>query len=46
LENECRGGANVVPAVLEAVRAYATTGEVCDVWRNVYGEYRQTPRLI
>ncbi len=32
-------GENVVPAVLEAVKAYATLGEICDVWREVFGEY-------
>jgi methylmalonyl-CoA mutase N-terminal domain/subunit len=30
---------NVVPAVLDAVRAYATIGEICNVWREVFGEY-------
>ncbi len=30
---------NVVPAVLDAVRAYATLGEICDVWRDVFGEF-------
>ncbi|MGA2402975.1 MAG: methylmalonyl-CoA mutase family protein [Syntrophobacteraceae bacterium] len=31
---------NVMPYVVEAVKAKATVGEVCDVWREVYGEYR------
>ena len=31
---------NVMPAVIEAVRAKATVGEICDVWRGVFGEYR------
>ncbi len=31
---------NLVPAVLEAVRAYATVGEICDVFRSVFGEYQ------
>jgi methylmalonyl-CoA mutase N-terminal domain/subunit len=31
---------NVLPAVIEAVKAKATVGEVCDVWREIYGEYR------
>jgi methylmalonyl-CoA mutase N-terminal domain/subunit len=31
---------NVMPAVLECVEAYATTGEVANVWRTVFGEYR------
>ncbi|MGA2935904.1 MAG: methylmalonyl-CoA mutase family protein [Syntrophobacteraceae bacterium] len=31
---------NVMPYVVEAVKAKATVGEVCNVWREVYGEYR------
>lgn len=31
---------NLMPYVLEAVRAYATLQEICDVWRQVFGEYR------
>ncbi len=31
---------NVMPAVIEAVKARATIGEICDVWRSIYGEYR------
>ncbi|MBP8646006.1 MAG: methylmalonyl-CoA mutase family protein [Syntrophobacteraceae bacterium] len=31
---------NVMPAVIEAVKAKATVGEICDVWREVFGEYR------
>ncbi|MCK8603088.1 acyl-CoA mutase large subunit family protein [Desulfoferrobacter suflitae] len=31
---------NVLPAVIEAVKARATIGEICDVWRDIYGEYR------
>jgi methylmalonyl-CoA mutase N-terminal domain/subunit len=31
---------NVLPYVIEAVTAKATVGEICDVWRNIYGEYR------
>lgn len=31
---------NVMPAVIDAVRAKATVGEICDVWRDVFGEYR------
>ena len=30
---------NVVPSVLEAVKAYATVGEISNVFRDVYGEY-------
>lgn len=31
---------NVMPYVIQAVKAKATIGEICDVWRNVFGEYR------
>jgi methylmalonyl-CoA mutase, N-terminal domain len=32
---------NVMPATLEAVRAYATVGEIFSVLREVFGEYRE-----
>ncbi|MCW3986486.1 MAG: methylmalonyl-CoA mutase family protein [Candidatus Bathyarchaeota archaeon] len=31
---------NLVPPILEAVKEYATVGEICDVLREVYGEYK------
>ncbi|HET6370352.1 MAG TPA: methylmalonyl-CoA mutase family protein [Nitrospiria bacterium] len=31
--------------VLDAVRAEATVGELCDIFRAVYGEYRETVNL-
>ena len=40
LETAAKGDANLMPPILEAVRAYATLGEVCDVLRGVFGEYR------
>lgn len=35
-----RAGANVTESVLQAVRAYATMGEICGALREVYGEHR------
>jgi methylmalonyl-CoA mutase N-terminal domain/subunit len=32
---------NLMPPILEAVRAYASLGEICDVLREVFGEYEQ-----
>ena len=32
-------GENTVPSILEAVKAYATIGEICERLRAVYGEY-------
>ena len=34
-----RDGTNLMPAVLDAVRAYATLGEISDALREVFGEY-------
>jgi len=34
-----REGRNVMPALLEAVKAYASVGEMCSVLKSVYGEY-------
>lgn len=31
---------NVMPSVIEAVKAKATVGEICDVWRDIYGQFR------
>jgi methylmalonyl-CoA mutase N-terminal domain/subunit len=35
--------ANTMPLLLEAVRAYATVGEMCDALREIWGEYEETP---
>jgi methylmalonyl-CoA mutase N-terminal domain/subunit len=37
------GGANIMPPLIEAVRAYATVGEMCDALRVVWGEYEEVP---
>jgi methylmalonyl-CoA mutase N-terminal domain/subunit len=34
---------NLMPPILDAVRAYATVGEVCDALRAVWGEYEEVP---
>jgi len=33
---------NLVPILVEAVKHYVTVGEICDVFRHVFGEYRET----
>jgi len=43
LEEGARGSANTMPLLVEAVRAYATIGEMCDTLRGVWGEYEETP---
>lgn len=36
-----KSGENLMPRFLEAVKAYATLGEICGVLREEFGEYRQ-----
>ncbi|HZY63930.1 MAG TPA: methylmalonyl-CoA mutase family protein [Edaphobacter sp.] len=41
-EDAARGGANLMPLILNAVESYATVGEIADVLRRVWGEYRES----
>jgi len=41
VEDACRGDKNLMHPVLDAVKAYSTLGEVCDVFRKVWGAYRE-----
>jgi methylmalonyl-CoA mutase N-terminal domain/subunit len=41
LEDCSRGAENLLPPMIEAVKAYATVGEVCDRLRTVWGEHRE-----
>ena len=40
LKDAAGGGVNLMPFILSAVREYATLGEICNVLRDVFGEYR------
>lgn len=42
LDGAAKGTANLMPAILGALRADATLGEVCDTLRRVFGEYRDS----
>ncbi len=41
LRKAAQSDENVMPHILEAVKAYATLGEICGVLREVFGEYQQ-----
>ena len=43
LRRAASGPANLMPFILDAVRAYVTVGEMCDALRDVWGEYEETP---
>ncbi len=40
LKSACEGTGNLMPPLIDAVRAYATLGEICGAMRDVFGEYR------
>jgi methylmalonyl-CoA mutase N-terminal domain/subunit len=40
-----RGDTNMLPAMLDAARAEATLGEICDALRAEWGDYREPPRF-
>jgi len=42
IEATARTDANLMPAILEAVKAYATVGEISDTLRRVFGEYQES----
>jgi methylmalonyl-CoA mutase N-terminal domain/subunit len=45
LRSAAAGRQNTMPFILDAVRAYATVGEICDVFRAVFGVYTETSVL-
>jgi methylmalonyl-CoA mutase N-terminal domain/subunit len=42
LHETARTGGNTMYAIVDAVKAHVTLGEICDVFRAVYGEYRES----
>jgi len=40
LDEACRGTENLMYPIVEAVKAYASVGEICGVMRRVFGDYR------
>jgi methylmalonyl-CoA mutase N-terminal domain/subunit len=45
LAEAARKGGNVMPPAIDAVEAYATVGEVCQVLKSVFGTYREPVRF-
>jgi methylmalonyl-CoA mutase N-terminal domain/subunit len=42
VERRARGSENLMPAILAAVEAYATVGEISDALRRAFGEYHES----
>ena len=40
VEQVARDGSNLMPPIIDAVRAYATLGEIADAMRRVFGEHK------
>jgi len=40
LRESAEGRDNLVPHVIDAVKEYATIGDICGVFRDVFGEYK------
>ena len=45
IKEVAKEGENTMYPTLEAVRAYATVGEICAAMQEVYGTYRETPAI-
>jgi len=45
LSRAAEGTENTMPRIIDAVRAYATLGEICDALRGVFGTYTETTHL-
>jgi methylmalonyl-CoA mutase N-terminal domain/subunit len=45
VETRARSGENLMPAIAEAVEAYATVGEISDALRGVFGEHQESVAL-
>jgi methylmalonyl-CoA mutase, N-terminal domain len=45
LKRGAASGENTMPLLIDAVRAYATIGEMCDALREVWGEYVEVPTI-
>jgi methylmalonyl-CoA mutase N-terminal domain/subunit len=45
LKRAAEGTDNTMPYILDAVRAYATLGEICEALREIFGSYQETTRL-
>ena len=41
LKNAAEGTNNLVPFIIEAVKTYASIGEICNTLRSVFGEYKE-----
>ena len=46
LRTAAKGTENLMPYLIDAVKAYATLGEICGVLREEFGEYKQSGSMF
>ena len=45
IADDCRTDRNVMPSIVEAAKAYCTEQEICDVFREVFGQHQDRPEF-
>jgi methylmalonyl-CoA mutase N-terminal domain/subunit len=45
IADACRNDRNVMPSIIEAAKVYCTEQEICDVFRDVYGQHQDRPEF-
>jgi methylmalonyl-CoA mutase N-terminal domain/subunit len=45
LQRAAAGDENTMPFIIDAVKSYATLGEICQTLREVFGSYQETPHV-
>jgi len=45
ISEKAKGDENLVPLILEALKNYATIGEICNTLREVWGDWKAKPSL-
>ena len=46
LSNAALGNDNLIPFIIDAVKVYASVGEICNALRDVFGEYKDQVKII
>jgi len=45
IADACRSDRNVMPTIIDAAKAYCTEQEICDVFREVFGQHQDRPEF-
>jgi methylmalonyl-CoA mutase N-terminal domain/subunit len=45
IADDCRADRNVMPGIVEAAKVYCTEQEICDVFREVFGQHQDRPEF-